>query len=443
MTTSRFALIAFLAAAPAAAAQQPADTVAAAVRDSVPRVTLAEALRRAVRLDPDYVSALGQIDNAEWGRRAALASFILPSLSLNVDATKYSTAFFNIGTGQPQSEAVTGRVEARYDLFNSEKFTSLGRSRAELASAEATALEERFRAALDTESDYYAVLQNEALHGVAADRVRRAEEALAVARARVVSGAAVQTDSLQLVLELTQARVELLRQGVTLRVAQLQLGRRVGEMGPVGAVPIDTTPAPDLPIGLAEAVQLAVAQGPQYRAARASEQAAEAALTGQRGRYLPRLTLAGTHQRYDVSFFPNGRNVSAVTLTASWPLWDGASREIAISQARVNRDVARAIRSDLERSAARDVTQAYEAYNTARATVDLSRTGVVVARENFRVQETRYRAGATTILDLLDAQVRLSQAETDLVNARYTVQLALAGLEAILGRRLFPIEDAP
>src|SRR2546422_5498244 len=36
---------------------------------------------------------------------------------------------------------------------------------------------------------------------------RSAEQQLAVARARVVSGAAVQTDSLQLRLELTQARV--------------------------------------------------------------------------------------------------------------------------------------------------------------------------------------------------------------------------------------------
>ena len=41
--------------------------------DSVPRITLAEAITAATRLDPDYVLALGQVDNAEWSRRAALA----------------------------------------------------------------------------------------------------------------------------------------------------------------------------------------------------------------------------------------------------------------------------------------------------------------------------------------------------------------------------------
>jgi outer membrane protein TolC len=105
--------------------------------------------------------------------------------------------------------------------------------------------------------------------------------------------------------------------------------------------------------------------------------------------------------------------------------------------------VARAIRADLERAARPDVTQAYEAYVTARATTELSSTGVLVARENYRVQESRYRAGSTTILDVLDAQIRLTQSEADLVQARYAARLALAGLEAILGHRLFTNRDVP
>jgi outer membrane protein TolC len=59
------------------------------------------------------------------------------------------------------------------------------------------------------------------------------------------------------------------------------------------------------------------------------------------------------------------------------------------------------------------------------------------------MQEMRYRAGASTILDLLDAQVNLAEAEADLVRSRYETRLALARLEAILGRRLFSNKDAP
>ena len=277
----------------------------------------------------------------------------------------------------------------------------------------------------------------------AADRTRRADEGLAIARARVVSGAAVQSDSLQLVLELTQARTDQLRRDAALTVSRLQLGRRIGEPGAADAAPVDSATPPELPLSVDQAVQMALDQGPQYQAARANERAAAAALRGERGAYAPRFTLTGTHLRFDDSFFPSARNVSAVALTVSLPIWDDGRRELAISQARVDRDVARAIRDDLERAARPDVTQAFEAYVTARATAELSRTGVVVARENYRVQESRYRAGSTTILDVLDAQIRLTQSEADLVQARYAARLALAGLEAILGRRLFTNRDVP
>jgi len=107
----------------------------------------------------------------------------------------------------------------------------------------------------------------------------------------------------------------------------------------------------------------------------------------------------------------------------------------------VNRDVARATRETLERSVRRDVTAAYDGFTTARTVADISAGDVAVARENFRVQQSRYRAGATTILDLLEAQLRLVDAEAALVQARYATRLTLAGLEAILGRRLFAEQE--
>jgi outer membrane protein TolC len=99
--------------------------------------------------------------------------------------------------------------------------------------------------------------------------------------------------------------------------------------------------------------------------------------------------------------------------------------------------VADAAAADAERTTIRDITEAYEAYNTARASTELAERGVTVAAENQRVQSERYRAGETTIIDLITAQVDLAQAEADLVQARQSTRLALAGVEAILGRRLF------
>jgi outer membrane protein TolC len=417
-----------------------ADTVPA--RDTVPQVTLSDALRRSARLDPDYVRALGRIDNAEWGRRAAMLAFVLPSVEVGLDETKYSQAFFNpADPATPTSTLVVGRATATYEVFSLRKFAELGRTRAELASAEAGELEQRFQAALETESGYYDVLVNQELNRVADERVARARQGLTVARARVSSGAAVPTDSLQLVLELTRAQVEVLRQRNALRTARLELGRRVGVAGPVDAAPLDTAPAPALPITLADALRSALEQGPQYQAARANERAAEATLKSQRSDYLPTLSIGGLHQRYDTRIFPGAANISSVTFSVSFPIWNDGQRELAATQARVDRDVARAIRRDLEGAVRRDVTRAYDGYEALRAAVGLARVGVNVARETYQMQELRYRAGAGTILDFLDAQVNLAQSEAELVQVRYQTRLALAGLEAILGRRLFT-EDA-
>src|SRR5437016_11572413 len=238
--------------------------VAAAPADTLATVTLAEALRRATGLDPNYVAALGQVDNAVWARRSAFSVFILPAVTLTTTATRNTPAFFNFATLKPEQYAVQAQATASYDVFTGgQKVAELARSAAALDGAHAGELRARFASALLTESDYYAVLADRELARVARQRVRRAQEQLAVARARVSTGAAVQTDSLQLRLELTQARVGLLQQESAPRVSRLALRRRVGAPGPVGAAPPDSAPAPELPLPPADATTGAAPPGPR------------------------------------------------------------------------------------------------------------------------------------------------------------------------------------
>lgn len=420
--------------------------LAPAAVDTLPQVTLREALQRAVQLDPNYVTALGQVDNAVWARRNAFAVFILPAVNLGVTAQRSNPPGF-IFAGDTFFVTKTswqGQLSARYDLFTGgQKFAELSRSAAELSGAHANELRQRFATALLTESDFYNVLASNELDRVARDRLRRAREQLTVARARVVSGAAVSTDSLNLRLELNRAQVAQLQQASALRVARLELGRRVGTAGPVDAVPLDTAAAPDLPITLGDAISEAARQGPEYRVAAANERAASAAYRSELGNYLPHASLSFNAFSFDTAFFPKLFKPTNFTLAVSFPLWNNGQRELAVSRARVNKDVARARRQDLDRAVQHDVSAAYDAYVTARATAALAIEGLLVARESFRVQQTRYQSGATTILDLLDAEVNLSQAEADLVQARYGTRLALAGLESILGRRLFTDKETP
>ncbi len=406
--------------------------------DSILLVTLPEALRRAAGVDPNYVAALRQVGDADWVRRKAWSAFLLPSIEFRWSLNRFSSEQFNIGTGELTDKLTMATLGASYDLFRGgAKIYDMQGSAAEVDGARAGELQARFLTALGTEADYYDVVAQTELLRVATERTRRAEQQFAVARARVISGAAVQTDSLQLLLELTRAQVELLQQESVLAVARFQLGRRIGHTGPVDAVPLDTIPAGELPITEAEAFQEALSSSPRVGVVQADARVAEAAFKAERSSYLPTLSLFGQWAGFDEEIIPHATTRTTYGLSLSFPIWDGANRELRVYRANTRRQVAEVARADAEREVGRNIVAAYQAYEAARASAALAARAVVVARENLRVQEERYQAGATAILDLVVAQVNQTEAEAGLVQSRFTTRLALAGVEAILGRRLF------
>ncbi len=417
--------------------------VAAQSGNPVETVTLADARSRAATVAPAAVAARAELATTAWERRSAVADVIAPQVTAATAYTRFSDPFFNFGTGAISPDATSATIEARYTLLGAGKWAALRRSNAAVANAEAGEIAASYRVAFDTDLAYYAVLANAELARVAADRLERAQEQLGFARVRVQAGATIAADSLRLLLEVTRARLEVLRQDSAVAVSRLRLGRQIGEAGPVDAAPLDTAPPPPLPLTLDEATAELRVRGPELQAARASENSAAAALAAEREAYLPEIVLSGTTGAYDSHYFPSALKRSQVAIALSWPLWDAGQRELAVARAGAQRDVARAVREERERASAELMAQAYNGYVTARAGIELAQTGAAVSTENYRVQLARYREGASTILDLLEAQVALSEAEAELVRARYAARLALASTESLLGRRLFDESGRP
>lgn len=402
---------------------------------ALPVVNLTEARRRSAQVDPAAVGARVAVATSGWERRSAAARLLTPDVTATTTMTRYNDPFFSF-TGVPSATAATASFEARYTLLGDGKLPGLRRARAAVESAEAGETAALFRVALATDQAYFAVLAEGELSRVAAERLRRAIEQLGVARVRVSAGETIATDSLQLLLEVNRARLDVMRRDSALAVTRLRLGWLIGLDGPADAAPLDSAAAPALPISLENAIRELRETGPEQTAARAEERRAAAALGAERSGYLPDVTLSFAHNAYDDQFFPSFLTRRSLGLTISLPIWDGGRRELALAQARGQRDVARATRESRERGATEEMTRAWNGYTTANARIELSRVGVAVAAETYRVQGARYREGATTILDLLEAQVALSDAESELVQARYAARLALASIEALLGRRL-------
>jgi outer membrane protein TolC len=423
-----------LARVAALALASVAMTGAAHAQD--PIVTLEEARRLTIAADPDAVAARSQTSTAAWERRAALTNVFTPSVSAGASYTHHSDPFFNLGTGDISPNATSATLQARYTLLGTGKFGDLRSARASVDRAEANEVATRFASWLETDAAYFAVLANKELARVANDRLDRAEEQFEIARMRVLAGEAIASDSLQLLLEVNRARVELLSRDSALIASRLRLGHRIGLPQPADAAPIDTTVPPALSMSQDDVTAEVRLRGPQIEAARASERFASAALGAERERYLPEISVDATLGAYDAELFPSALHRSQVAVTVTLPIWNGGQRELSVARARANRTVAIAERQERERAAAELVAEAYQGYVTSRASIDLALVGVTVSSENYRVQRVRYAEGAGTILDLLEAQVSLSEAEAALVQSRYAAHLARARIESLLGRRV-------
>ena len=408
-------------------------------------ITLAEALRLAQRSQPRVVQAEGQVQTAAAQRRSAWGAF-LPSLS----ASSSASDFFSQGasridplTGQVLSGNTTNRslnatLRASVDLFTGfRRGADLKAARAEQSQAEAGLVDAKFAQDLATTNQFFDALSAAQLVTVRESSVRRAEEQLKVSVAKLQAGSATRSDSLRSLVTLGNTQLDLIQAQTDLATAEAGLARLVGEMGRVRAVDDSSfhqvVPVPDT----ATLRQAAETTSPRVQVALAGANAAQANLRASRSAYWPSLTLGANtswngSRTNDYTFF----NQRQVSLALSWDIFNGFDRELTIAQRQASLDVAEASAADERRAVDASLTQYLAELEAAQAKIGITATSVAAANEDLRVQQERYRLGASTIVDVLTSQEALNQAEVDVVNARFDYLRAKAQLQALIGRTL-------
>jgi outer membrane protein TolC len=193
-----------------------------------------------------------------------------------------------------------------------------------------------------------------------------------------------------------------------------------------------------LPVLDSQALRAEVeSKSPRVQSAAAAAAASRATVKASRSSYWPSLALSANtgwngNQVNDYDLV----NQRQVSLALRWNLFDGFDRELTIVQREADLDVAEANASDAKRAVQADLELRLAEMDAATARIGITQTSVVAAREDLRVQQERYRLGASTIVDVLTSQEALNQAEVDVVNARFDYLRAKAQLEALIGRKL-------
>ncbi|HEX7242961.1 MAG TPA: TolC family protein, partial [Longimicrobiaceae bacterium] len=221
------------------------------------------------------------------------------------------------------------------------------------------------------------------------------------------------------------------------RTARLQLGQRIGVAGEVRPAPAALpVRGPELPAE-EELVARAERSAPAALAARASYDERRATRIASTTAYAPTLRATGGYDWTAFDFPPSERSWS-LRVVASLPVLNGFQREANVARARASERAAEARAADASIAARVAAADAAREIGSAERRVEIARRSVELAREDLRVQEERYRLGASTILDLQASQVALTDAEVGWVRARQGLGVAVARLEAVLGETVRP-----
>lgn len=426
---------ALLFGAGAGAAQEPSILDAGATR-----ITLDDALARAVVRSPQLAQSEQALVNAGETRRTAVGAF-LPTISTNSGMSVRSTQRFDAATDRlvtGSSNSYNAGLTARYDLFRGgQRFSELDRAAADLTAARARREDQRFNVNFQTKNFFFQALRQEELLTVALRRIEQATQSLEMTRTQQQVGAGTVSDTLRARLEFINSRQAVLNAQVQTRAARFALGRQVGIAEPVIPVaPVDLEPRP-LRLSEREILEVAENLAPSVQAAVATFAAAREAYSSSKSAYIPSLSLSsGYNWSNQEASFSGGSTSWNLNFNLSYPIFNGFSREASIVRAEYSTRVARLQEDDARLASRQETDAALRTLETSELAIDIAGEAVAVADEDLRVTRERYRLSVAIILDVVTSQIASDQARVDLVNARYDYVLARAELEAILGRDL-------
>ena len=183
-------------------------------------------------------------------------------------------------------------------------------------------------------------------------------------------------------------------------------------------------------------VDRALAQNPQLKSAESHLESAEHGVTSARAGHLPTLSLGadwGKGTRWDeVGPLDDGENVS-IGLSLNVPIFSGGLTQSRVRTAIAQRDIAQDQLEATRRALARNTANAYQALVAGVSEVEARRLAVGSAQSAYDAAQVGLEVGNRTVLDVLQNQRALFQAQVEYAQAKYQYLLNRLLLEQAAG----------
>lgn len=435
-----------LAAATALAAAQPGPAPEAA---PVP-LSLEEALRAAEATSPALVIAREGVERSRTQIDAARSAY-LPTVTGSAGyARTLRTQFENIDFGPAPAEGDSTSdlpfgqrntwqlgLQLNQSIYDGgRRSSSLAGARAGVRASQQGVKAARAQLVLEVAQAYYDALLAQRQVEIGQVTLEQAERTLADTDLSFKQGAAPEFDLVRAEVARDNQRTAMIRYRTQRDVALVNLKRAIGV--PLARPLALTSPLEtgDLEAVTGAARTAAGIDGPGRVALdQVREQVAirESSLGVARADRLPQIAAVsdfGLIEYENTPFNTDWLTNWTVGVNLSVPLFDGFRRKAAVSSARADVAVARAQLDDATRRAEVEAVQADADVAAASATLETTGRTVAQAQRAYQIAELRFKQGASTHLELVDARVQL---ETSLLShARSARDLRVARLRHAL-----------
>jgi len=419
-------------------------TVSGAAADEL---SLKDCLDSSLANNPAVLASVAQKEAAQWRKKAAYRNFF-PTLGMDYsytylkDETSIDASF--VGAGEvsilKHNNFMMG-LHVDQPLFSgykiSETYDLAGLGLKEAQAGEQLA---RLEIVYQTTAAYFDLLRAQRLKEVKDDEVAMLNSHLHDSQSFYDNEKIPLNDLLQSKVHLANARQGAMKAATLTQVATSRLATIMKWPSDDFVVRDESNKKP-MKVTLEEITTQALDRRPELAQANYRLEASQRQIKIAKGEYLPMINLRATHNRYGGNPLVNGEGTSQlrssdetmVGVYATWELIDWGQRGDEVNRAQaVNREVRQRLTAIMDQVSL-EVKNNYRQAETAYNNIAPAELAVEQARENYRMNELRYKNQLSTDTDVLDARQLLTDTEFNLYAALYDYQLWLAALARSAG----------
>jgi outer membrane protein len=415
-------------------------------------LSLQEAIQLAVVHNPELKNAQLEIDRSNarvheaWGnampsldisgrftRALKLPVFFLPDFS---DLNSGRTVPIRIGSDYSLDATLT----AQQILFNGAVIVGLGAAKVYSDLAKELYESKRVETVVKVRKAYYTALLADKVVEMMRSSLKNAEDNFRNVLLMRKQGIVSEYDELRASVQVENLRPSVIQSENNFELAVDALRNAIGVDKNENYLMTDSLKIEFIEESVIEsAEEMVLKSNPNLKAVNRQIELNNAAVWAERSSYLPTIAAFGQYQyqaaKNEFKFSTADLiSSSMVGLTVSLNLFQGLQTRARVEQAQVEQMKSEEQKTSLERNLKTGLHSVIGNLRQARKRIEAQEKTVETAERGYKIVSIRYLANAATQLEVNDAEVALTQAKVNRIQAIYDYLVASAEFDQLLGR---------